>query len=79
MSSTDFDRQLQFVEALRESNARVLLAHSGNDFLIEPEISKEFVATFEPFKELVIFNYIVFLKLLLFIFGYCSYIFSMEI
>ncbi|KAI1724209.1 serine aminopeptidase, s33 domain-containing protein [Ditylenchus destructor] len=53
MASTDFDRQLHFVEALRESDARVLLAHSGNDFLIEPEISKEFVSTFEPSKELI--------------------------
>lgn len=53
MSHTHFAKLRDYIEVINSSDIRVLVPFSGNDLLIETEISRELANVFSHNKELV--------------------------
>lgn len=59
MANSDFESQKPFIDAINKSDLKVLVAYSGKDPLVEPEINHELLQAFENSKELVSLSLIV--------------------
>ncbi|CAD5227438.1 unnamed protein product [Bursaphelenchus okinawaensis] len=53
MNHVDFGGQLQYIEAINDSNLKVLNCYSGKDFLVQRSLSRELGSKFKNSEDLV--------------------------